>query len=206
MQERLEKDCLLGIWKIEEDENFFIGHFPVDEQRLATISNPEKRLEFLASRYVAALLSDVPNEALVLNKENRAPYFANLNYSLSISHCKGYAAVLLNKKGKAVGLDIELCSDKIARIAERFIDAKELPPKYLMNEVLAQTLCWSIKESVFKCFDIPGITFKSELIIQTWQEQSATVAIDHSLLKQTATVSYRVVNDTVGLVLAYTVQ
>ena len=206
LRESLEKDCLLGIWKIEEEENFFIGSFPIDEERLSNISNPEKRLEFLASRYVVAQLSEVPHEALVLNKENRAPYFAHLDYSLSITHCKGYVAALIHKKGKAVGLDIELCSDKIARVAERFIEEKELPPHLLQDTLLAQTLCWSIKEAVFKCYDIPGITFKSELIIQTWQEQSAAVAINHSHLKQKATISYRFVDDTVGLVMAYTVQ
>ncbi|MEY2897967.1 MAG: hypothetical protein RL138_20 [Bacteroidota bacterium] len=206
LREILEKDCLLGIWKIEEEENFFIGSFPIDEERLAKISNPAKRLEFLAARYVAAQLSEVPHEALVLNKENRAPYFAHLDYSLSISHCKGYVAALLHKKGKAVGLDIEMGSEKIARVAERFIEEKELPPHQQQDTLLAQTLCWSIKEAVFKCFDIPGITFKSELRIQSWQEETASIAIQHSRLQQTATVHYRVVADTLGLVLAYTVQ
>lgn len=204
LKESLHNDYVLGIWKIEEEENFFWGQFPLDEARLSTISNPSKRLEFLASRYVAAILSEVPKEALILNKANRAPYFPHLSYSISISHCDGYVAVLLGKNGNPVGLDIEICNEKIMRVADRFISEEEQAPDH--QTILAQTLCWSVKEAVFKLLDIPGITFKSELRIQNWDKQTAEVAVEHTNFKGTVAVHYRVLEQIPGLVLAYTVQ
>jgi len=204
LKESLHNDCVLGIWKIEEEENFFLGQFPVDEARLASISHSAKRLEFLAARYVAAQLSEQPHAALILNKENRAPYFPHLAYGLSISHCNQYVAVLLHKKGKAVGVDIEISGEKITRVADRFISDEERAPQYPTH--LAQTLCWSIKEAVFKLLDIPGITFKSELRIQDWDKQTAEVAVEHTNFNGTVKVHYRVQAQFPGLVLAYTVQ
>ena len=168
-QQDIDEYTKLGIWKIEEDENFFLQS--VVPQR--NVSHPHKKLQHLAGRYLLKyLFPDFPL-SLILIADTRKPYLENEAYHFSISHCGDYAAAIVSKT-KRVGVDIELPSEKVERIRHKFLDDREqimvdTEWSYNGNEELAigdkqinlknLTLLWSCKEAIFKWWGKGNVDF-----------------------------------------------
>jgi phosphopantetheinyl transferase len=95
-------------------------------------------------------------------KENGRPYLADGSYHISISHTKGFAAVLLHKTCE-VGVDIEINSNRVNKIAGKFISEEE----YIDDKhpVIHRLLHWSAKETLFKLMDKEGVDFRKDLHI-----------------------------------------
>lgn len=74
-------------------------------------------------------------------------------WRISVSHTRGYAAILLSDKDE-VGLDIERRSERVAGIASRFIR----PDEQAVNND-EQLLIWSAKETVYKLFSEDRLQF-----------------------------------------------
>ena len=74
-------------------------------------------------------------------------------WRISISHTRGFAAVLLSTS-EQVGLDIEYRSDRVERIASRFIR-----PDEMADSTDKKLLLWSAKEAVYKLFSEDNLLF-----------------------------------------------
>ena len=72
---------------------------------------------------------------------------------LSISHTRGFVAMLLSDDCQ-VGIDIEYRSDRVERIAQRFIH-----PDERAETVDEKLLLWSAKEAVYKLFSEDRLAF-----------------------------------------------
>ena len=91
------------------------------------------------------LLSKIlEKEVKITHDENGKPVIQD--YNISISHSKGYLAILLSKALR-VGIDIEYWSERIQKIAKRFLHKDE---NYTTTEDLLIT--WCAKEAVYKLF------------------------------------------------------
>jgi len=110
----------LGIWKIEEDEMFFLQQVPYPE----LVTHPYKRLQHLAGRYLLQyLFPEFPyNEILIAG--TRKPYLPKEQFHFSISHSGNYAAAIVSKQER-VGIDIELYSPKTELIRHKFLTEAE---------------------------------------------------------------------------------
>ncbi len=176
-QHTINQTTKLGIWKIEENENFFLQKVPLQQ----SITHPHKRLQHLAGRYLLRyLFPDFPYEEILI-ADTRKPYLPNEQYHFSISHCGDYAAAIVSSTHR-VGIDIEIPTEKVARIAHKFIHpneqlwmssftgfASQFPVKNSTTKELQtenyklQTLLWSCKEAIFKWFSIGGVDFKEHM-------------------------------------------
>jgi phosphopantetheinyl transferase len=156
----------LGIWKIEEDESFFLQKVPLQQN----ITHSHKRLQHLAGRFLLKyLFADFPYEEILI-ADTRKPYLPNEQYHFSISHCGNYAAAIVSSTHR-VGIDIEIPSQKVERIAHKFIHENE--HQFLeistVNGQLSTanrrllTVLWSAKEALFKWYSLGGIDFKENM-------------------------------------------
>ena len=75
-------------------------------------------------------------------------------YHVSISHTKGYAALILSKKSE-VAVDIEYMSDRVVRIASKFLRKDERA-----DSLDAKLVHWCAKETVFKLFSEENLLFE----------------------------------------------
>src|SRR5690242_15599874 len=120
-QKDIDEDTKLGIWKIEEGEDFFLQQ--VAPQR--HVSHIHKRLQHLAGRYLLTyLFPDFPT-SLIQIADTRKPFLENDAYHFSISHCGNFAAALVSKT-KRVGVDIELSTPKVQKVQHKFLSEWEL--------------------------------------------------------------------------------
>lgn len=83
---------------------------------------------------------------------------------ISITHSFNFAAVIISDL--IVGIDIEKQRSKIAIIAKKFI---EYEFNYLdggsVNYIRQLTIIWCVKESLYKLFCTPGLSFKKHCLV-----------------------------------------
>jgi len=161
-QHNINETTRLGIWKIQEPEEFFTQKVPLQR----TITHPHKRLQHLAGRWLLQyLFIDFPYEEIVI-AGTRKPYLPGEKYHFSISHTGNYAAAIVSSTQR-VGIDIEFVSPKIQSIAHKFmppgdyafIEASQLnlPPEQML------AFMWSAKETLLKWYSLGNVDFKEDL-------------------------------------------
>jgi len=167
-QQHINQHTKLAIWKIEESEDFFSQTVPIQRE----ITNPHKRLQHLAARYLLRFLfPDFPYEEILI-ADTRKPYIENETYHFSISHCGDYAAAIVSKTER-VGIDIEIPSKKILKIAHKFTCKEEI--NQVQKDAVKQTnnhkpetvltMIWCAKETMFKWYGLGSVSFQNMLKI-----------------------------------------
>jgi 4'-phosphopantetheinyl transferase len=86
---------------------------------------------------------------------------------ISISHSHDFSAVILSDK--TTGLDLELRRDKIAIIANKFIEPSFVLDKSAQDYVNKLTVNWGVKEAVFKIRNEKGISFKDHIDVALFE-------------------------------------
>lgn len=155
----------MAVWHIAEPESFFLEQVPLQKQ----ISHPHKRLQHLAGRLLLKeLVPGFPVE-LIRIADTKKPYLENEPYHFSISHCGDYAAAIVSRHYR-VGVDAERVNPKIDVLRKKFLSEAEmklLHEQCPMDTVYGLTLCWSVKESVFKWWGRGSVDFKRGMVLQS---------------------------------------
>jgi len=144
----------LGLWRMDElpEELYRLcPHLSAYRDELANrYRNDVRRQEFLCVR---ALLSAMTGQEGL--RIDHAPTGRPLldGWHLSISHTKGYCALILSRD-EEVAVDIEQRSDRVARVASRFIR-----PDEQADDIEAMLLLWSAKETLYKLYSSDDLQF-----------------------------------------------
>lgn len=156
-----------GMWKITEDERSLAAEIP-SEKIPESLSNPLKRLEFLAGRaLIKTLLMRWGLEFKGIAKDSFGkPFLANPLIHVSISHSYPHVAAILHKE-KNVGIDLEQPKDKLLRIAPRILSPTELQDAG--EDVIKHCVYWCAKESLIKIYGKKNLVFSSNLHISAFQ-------------------------------------
>jgi len=170
-QHQINDSTRLGIWKIEETEEFFLGTVPLQRE----VTHPHKILQHLAGRFLLQFLFPGFPYELIEIADTRKPYLPNEQYHFSISHCGDYAAAIVSKN-KRVGVDIELVSLRIHKVAQKFLSKSEQSfinknDKLFLKqwgidekvETEFLTLIWNAKEAIFKWYGDGGVDFSEQI-------------------------------------------
>jgi phosphopantetheinyl transferase len=169
-QQNINASTKLAIWKIEEEESFFLEYVPLKKD----IIHPHKRLQHLAGRYLLRyLFPDFPNHEILI-ADTRKPFLPNEQYHFSISHCGDYAAAIVSAN-KRVGIDIEIPTNRVLKIAHKFLNNGEkkiideqhanFKDQYSLTEYQLPTVFWSAKEAIFKWWGRGEVDFKEMIQI-----------------------------------------
>ncbi len=154
-QQNINQTTRLAIWKIEETEDFFSSTVPLNN----AITHPHKRLQHYAGRFLLRyLFPDFPYEEILI-ADTRKPFLPNKQYHFSISHCGDFAAAIVSSKER-VGIDIEIPTERVLKIAQKFLSEEERSA-FNINRLTTDnqlsttnfqlvTLLWSAKEAIFK--------------------------------------------------------
>ncbi|NDV60285.1 4'-phosphopantetheinyl transferase superfamily protein [Bacteroides sp. 519] len=126
------------------------------------LKSEHRKREWLAVRVLLYKMTGEIKEISYL--ESGRPYLIDNSYQISISHTRGYVAVILSKTHR-VGIDIEVLGDKAMKVAHKFVDEKELiyPETDKITKAEMLTMIWSAKETMYKCMDSREILFREEL-------------------------------------------
>ena len=115
-----------GIWKASESLEELLALLPHKEkyeEGIGKFTAVSRKLEWLTVRVL--LYTMLGEEKEIHYYSNGGPYLADGSFSISISHTKGYVAVLLGEPGKRVGIDIECYSERVRKVAHKFMREDE---------------------------------------------------------------------------------
>ena len=200
-QHQINETTRLGIWKIEENEDFFKYKVPLHRD----VTHPHKRLQHLAGRFLLQFLFPDFPFGLIQIADTRKPFLPGDPYHFSISHCGDYAAAIVSKNSR-VGIDIEIPVEKIARIKDKFLNDDEqqrwtsvMMSKEKQNNKQSDddekkvllTLLWSCKESVFKWYGNGKVDFREHINLKEQDSVNETIRCLFTKNQSSLLIQYR---------------
>lgn len=137
---QLSPHTRLGLWRMDEPQE----------------GTPRQR-ERLAEQLLLTAMMDGDTSYSIDHEPSGKPFLTSpltpLTSHLSISHTRGYVVMLISEDS-GVGVDIEYRSDRVERIASRFIR-----PDEQVETTDEKLLLWSAKEAVYKLFSEDRLAF-----------------------------------------------
>lgn len=119
-------------------------------------------------RAVASILGFAPD-----HRPDGEPFSAaRPGLHISVSHCRGLAAVAVDPARKT-GIDIETLRGSLIRVAPRFLSRYEL--EYYGTSPVRLLQAWTLKEALLKCSGHLGADLRRDVILPCGPGKSATV-------------------------------
>lgn len=142
-------DAQLALWRMDEEVSHFSYLGAVYDDVLGTYAHDKRRLEVLCT--YATLFEMTGDASLrITHLSSGRPVCTSSatgrQLYISITHTVGWVAIILSES-HAVAVDIEYPSDRVRRIASRFLRSDE--PFALLPQL---QVCWCAKEVAYKYF------------------------------------------------------
>ena len=170
----------LGVWKTEENAEELLSLLADKADyrlQLSEMRTENRKKEWLAVRVLLKeLLGD---ETTIAYRPNGAPFLPGSDMHISISHTKGYVAVILSEK-PPTGIDIEYIGDRILKIKERFLSTEELKHIDPQHEREHLLIHWCAKETLFKMIGQEHVDFIEHLHVRpfTYKENGNLIVCE----------------------------
>ncbi|WP_455628296.1 4'-phosphopantetheinyl transferase family protein [Parabacteroides chinchillae] len=182
-----QNNPLLGVWQISESSDKLLSMLPDLSGSLSflqSIRAEHRKQERLASRVLLKELLE--KEAVIDYFPNGAPFLPDIPLHISISHTKGYAAVLL-QESPAAGVDIEYRSDRVCKIRNRFMNQEEEEAIDLNHEIEHLLIYWCAKETLFKMIGQEDVDFCRHLHVKPFlYAESGTFVVQETRTQENA--------------------
>lgn len=163
------KNSVIGVWELKEtlpELESMIQLSGIDMVAYNNFTVEKRKKEWLTSRVLVNQLTG--NQVQIIYDENRNPKLKDSPMNVSISHCRNYVCVFLDNK-QFIGIDIEEYRERIKPIASKFLSDKEMKIIPKKKPVPTLTVCWCIKEALYKYYSKKKVDFKSELVIEPFE-------------------------------------
>ncbi|MCX6280956.1 MAG: 4'-phosphopantetheinyl transferase superfamily protein [Bacteroidetes bacterium] len=169
----------LGVWHIIETEDFLrlvSRAVPEDIMVVDSYKSESRRKQWFACRALLVELLHLKSVNIIYDEFGK-PSLKGFEGHISFSHTSEYAAVLTDKNSPA-GIDIEQLKPRIERVADRFLQEKELEQIRLLADGVEDRvegrchprtellyLYWCAKEALYKFYGNPSVDLKNDIYI-----------------------------------------
>lgn len=165
-----EDSVLWGVWRMDESLSALrdeLSGSTLFEQAAQRFTAPHRQQEWLSVRMLLyCLLNEHKDIGYLLSGK---PFLEDGSFHISISHTKGYVAVILGNT--PVGIDIEQYGQRVHKVAHKFMRDDEVAAPYQEDDTWSLLLHWSAKEVMFKCMDTAEVDFRKHLHIAPFSPQ-----------------------------------
>lgn len=189
--DEISDGTFLGLWKFD-DSDFLTSHCPVSQRAQMENMSTSRRHELEA---VYGLVSSISGKKdfVIGHNEDGKPLLDD--WYISISHTRGYAAVIMSHS-KEVAVDIEYISNRVDRIAGKFIREDEI-----LGNTTARLVAWCVKETAYKYFSEQHLGLLEMRILPFELENEGLLSCENRRTKDILTVNYCVTDE---YILTYT--
>lgn len=161
----------LGIWKIEEDADWFRSQLILNKGEntiIDSIKNPQRQLHWLSSRVLIRSFMNTKQFIHLENDLHGKPVIHNFPVHISLSHSADLSAILISKKF-SVGIDIEKIDPKILRIKNKFLNDTEKKSISEEEELNQLYVIWCAKEAMYKLYGKKQLEFREHLFVSAFK-------------------------------------
>lgn len=169
-----KEGVVLGVWKIEETLDTLLSFYPNDKEILQLSEsniNNQRLIEKIAVRVLLHTLLPTENISIAYEQSGK-PVLNNGKYSVSITHTKGFVAVILGLNQYQVGIDIEPISERTVKVAKRFMGVEEYAELMKHQDKTVSTICWSAKETLYKIVGHSVVDFSESMLVHPFKVNS----------------------------------
>ncbi|MCH4551849.1 4'-phosphopantetheinyl transferase family protein [Aestuariibaculum lutulentum] len=164
------------IWKITESFDDLMQGLTLKPESLNRVLGMKSEMHqrgFLSVRHLLKAFGY--DDSDLFYDENGKPHLKD-GKQISITHSFNFSAVIVSDG--IIGIDIEKQRKKIQVIAHKFIDYEyNYLDENAENYINKLTIIWCVKESLYKLFATPGLSFKQHcLMIPASDNASETIA------------------------------
>ncbi|HKK87966.1 MAG TPA: 4'-phosphopantetheinyl transferase superfamily protein [Saprospiraceae bacterium] len=160
-----------GIWKIEESKEELMHHLDLskDERKeMERFSWHQRQLQWLAVRWLLFKMSGRSLRGKVFKDTSGKPNLAESEFNITLSHSHAFVAAAAAPY--PVGVDIQVKSERMRRIIQKFADEKELQACQERENLNLAHIIWSAKECMFKAFGQDEVSFSKHLHVSKPEE------------------------------------
>ena len=152
------------IWKITESYDALMDNVSLKPAMLKRVLGMKSELHQRGFLSVRHLLQEFGySDDYLFYDENGKPHLTD-GKQISITHSFNFSAVVVSDL--IVGIDVEKQRDKISVIAHKFIDYEfDYLNETLNDYVKRLTVIWCVKESLYKLYNTPGLSFKQHCMV-----------------------------------------
>ena len=124
------------------------------------------------------------------------PHLTDNSSFISISHTKGYVAVILSSVAP-VGIDIEQYAQRVHKVSDRYIRSDEQTEPYQDDMTWGLLLHWSAKEAVFKRMENADADLRKLRLTHFIPQEEGTFQVQELVTAQQElySVGYRICPD-----------
>lgn len=165
---------LWGVWRMDESLSALrdeLSGSTLFEQAMLRFTAPHRQQEWLSVRMLLYYLLNEHKDIGYL--PSGRPFLLDGSFHISISHTKGYVAVILGNT--PVGIDIEQYGQRVHKVAHKFMRDDEVAVPYQDDDTWSLLLHWSAKEVMFKCMQTAEVDFRKHLHIASFSPQKQGV-------------------------------
>lgn len=171
---------IVKIWKITESYDELMQTVKLKPKSLQRVLKMKSGLHQCGFLSVRCLIDEFGYSDVDLHyNEHGKPYLEDGKH-ISITHSFNYSAVIVSDF--KVGIDVEKQRPIITNIASKFVDYEFDYLKQDEDEYVRKlTVIWCAKESLYKLFATPGLSFKQHILVIpfTCKEGSTVCWIDY---------------------------
>lgn len=169
-KKNIDNEVHLGIWRIEEEEDWFWEHLFLYPEELRQLSNIKgrRRIEWLAARHLIHLMSGRNKRASFYKDEYGKPHLKGSEVHISISHSSDRAAAIASHR--LCGIDIQKRVAKITRLAHKFVNDEEAAVIKEATQLDQLHFYWGAKEALYKAYGRKELFFKENILIEPMVE------------------------------------
>jgi 4'-phosphopantetheinyl transferase len=159
-----------ALWKITEDEPTLSRELDGFEVISETLTNPQKRLEWLAGRVATKeVMKSLQLRFQGITKDEFGkPFPKGHDFQLSLSHSFPYVGVLMDQY-TPVGIDLEQPKEKLLRVAFRIHHQGELQD--LGTDIVKHCIYWCAKECLVKLHGKKDLVFAENMFIEPFDRK-----------------------------------
>ena len=184
----LSPTAVLGLWHLTEAPGalwLLLPQAPTYRALLPPMGNARRQAQWLAGRVLIHALANKVSalsltDFVVQNDATGRPWLAGAQPgpTVSLSHSGEWVAAVLALDG-GVGVDVEIIRDKAQRLATKFLNpiewtaARAAAAAAPAAAAAHYTLLWSTKETLYKLAAKRGITFKTQLLLDSFAEKQS---------------------------------
>jgi len=158
----------IAVVPLTEDSESLLDRLSFKERYLPLIEkmSENRKREWLTIRVLVKEM--LGEEKEILYNSLGKPYLSDNSFHISVSHTKGYAALIFNKENE-VAIDIEKIATKVENVRKRFVNEEEEKALSQSNELIHLLLYWSAKESIYKWLGVENVDFKADLHVNPFE-------------------------------------
>ena len=161
-------DTQWAVWKVEASLEALLALLPdarrvCCEQELLQFASERRKIEWLSVRVLLYFM--LKEDKQIGYSSEGKPFLTDDSFFISISHTKGYVAVVLGLPGREVGVDIEQYGERVRKVAHKFMREDEQPSVFRGTDTWSLLLHWSAKETMFKCLNASEVDFRGHMRI-----------------------------------------